>query len=496
MKRRSQLLWILLGLLLLGVWHQEIGSYFSQDDFFHLRQISNFGVAEIFRTLLPKYSIEATFYRPISREIYSWVMFNLFGLNALAFHLVNFGLILVNGYLFFRFFVLLSKKRVIAMVGVGLYFLSAIHSVELYYLSSVQTLLSTFFGMSGLNFYLSNMQRRRWQIYLLAMTIFGLGLLSHESAAVFLGILVWLELFFYRDRKLNYQQILARISPLLLMVGGRGLLFLTATPLPSQVVYQPNFHPVSIANTFIWLSLWCLGLPEMLVDFMTLTFKFNLNFWRFYGQFGAVVFPLVGLLAVAVAVGLMIVWKQLIDRRFWLIGLFYVTSLVPFVFFPEHKYSYYLSLPVIWFNGLVAIVVVEMWNFRAKVYRWFTRCLAVIVVVCLIIISLETMNLNKVTHWAAKRSAAALDIVSEVTRKLPSVPIGAVFYIRNDPNYPVIAKDWGNSSKQAFFILSGSDAFQLIYRDPSIRVYYEDLGQVPETVDKSKLIEYTLHFRY
>lgn len=56
------------------------------------------------------------------------------------------------------------------------------------------------------------------------------------------------------------------------------------------------------------------------------------------------------------------------------------------------------------------------------------------------------------------------------------------------PNYPFIAKEWGSTSKQAAFVLNNEDALQLLYKDPSLRVFYEDLAGVPEDFPKDKLV--------
>lgn len=473
---------------------RELASYFSQDDFYHLRQIANFNFSDIPRFLLPKYSLEETFYRPVSREIYMLVMYKLFGLNALAFHLVNLSLILVNGWLGYKFIKNFTKNQAVAFLASGLYYFSSIHSVELYYLSSNQTLFSTFFGLTGLIFYQRILIKFNRLDFVLAELMFGLAILSHESAVVFIGIVGGLEIENWLTKRTSFGQIFWRLSPLMLMVGLRVIVQVVATPLPTQSVYKPNFYPGSIINSLFWLLLWCLGLPEMLVDFMTLTLKFNPNFWRFYSDYAKVVFPLVGFVVVGLFAALAVCWRRL-NRKFLIIGIFLGLSVLPFCFFPEHKFSYYLSLPIVWFETLIAWVLVEFWIYPGK-HSSFRRGLVGLMAFSLVIISWQTANLNSLTHWAAKRSAAAADIVTEVKQKYPVVAPGTVFYLKNDPAYPFIALEWGNSSKQAFFILSGSDAFQLIYQDPKLKVFYEDMGGVPDGVDRSSVIEYTPHFRY
>ena len=107
----------------------------------------------------------------------------------------------------------------------------------------------------------------------------------------------------------------------------------------------------------------------------------------------------------------------------------------------------------------------------------------------------ETSDINKITYWAAKRSKSAEYLVTDLKNKFPNPPKGAVFYIKDDPDYPFISKEWGSSSKQAFYILSGSDAFKLIYKDSSIKVYYQ--ANDPEFKESEvKFIPYIAKFPY
>lgn len=67
----------------------------------------------------------------------------------------------------------------------------------------------------------------------------------------------------------------------------------------------------------------------------------------------------------------------------------------------------------------------------------------------------------------------------------PTLPKGAIVYFKNDPQYPFLTQEWGGTSKQASLILNGADALQLLYNDPTLKVYYEDLSSIPyDTPDK------------
>ena len=106
-----------------------------------------------------------------------------------------------------------------------------------------------------------------------------------------------------------------------------------------------------------------------------------------------------------------------------------------------------------------------------------------------LLISDNTLQINKITYWAAKRAKSAAFILKDMKNKYPDLEKGSNIYVTDDPNYPFISKEWGTSSKQAFTILSGSDAFKLLYKDSTIKTYYESLVKPPQGLDKLTIYE-------
>src|SRR3990167_10853922 len=154
MRKRDLFFAVLLVELVALFLSDSLFSYFSQDDFFHLRTIMDKSLSSIPSFFISEQK-EYAFYRPLSRETYNLLMYQLFGLNSLIFHLVNFTLIILNGWLIFKFCKLLINKLVISLIALVLYLFSAVHNIELYYLASFQTLISTTFILSGLICYLN-----------------------------------------------------------------------------------------------------------------------------------------------------------------------------------------------------------------------------------------------------------------------------------------------------------------------------------------------------
>lgn|SRR3989344_57133 len=472
----------------LSIWlSKPLNSYFSQDDFFHLRMIMDKGFSDI-----PSFFINRlegqTFYRPISRELYNLVMYKLYGLNPLPFHLVNLILILVNLKLVYLFIKLFSKNSVAPYLTSIIYLFSSIHSIELYYLSSIQTLLMTTFALLSCICFVKFIELRVINYYLGAVLLFSAALFCHESAII-LPSIMFLIIFVVKGS--NIKKKIIFLIPIFILMGLYYLSLGQITNLPSQQVYQPVFQPKVILNSLGWYILWSFGIPEMLVDFVKPRLILKDEFFLWYGYYAKIVFPLLLILFTGF---LFTVWrsKRTLFTKYsiFLIACFLI-SVSPFLFFPQHKFVYYLGFPIVWFSAILGLILSELWV-AGKIHKGVVA----LFLLTFLIISNQTVDLNSETHWAAKRAKSAEVLMQQFKKDYPILQKGSIFYITDDPNYPFISKEWGTSSKQAFYILSGSDALKLLYKDSSIKVYYEAIEGIPNNLNPNNLISFTAKFPY
>lgn len=469
------------------LFYKPLSSYFSQDDFFHLRVVMDKNYQDIpsfFLSLQKEYF----FYRPLSRETFNLIMYRNFGLSPIPFHIVNLLLIIVNMGLVFLLTKKLTRNVTTSFFAALLYSVNSIHDIEMYYLASVQTLFATIFVLTSILLYLSAPNVRN---HILSLIFFMLGLFSHEISLVLIAIIFFLELMIRRT-KIWDKSLAKHMLPF--VVIGLFYLFNTAlfNRLPTQQVYQPVLSIKSIMNTLSWYTLWVMGVPEFVVDFIGPKLTINANLIKWYGNFLNVFLPF--FVAGSVSFVFLIFYfrdKLLKSKESWFLLISYIISISPFLLFPQHKSSYYLALASCWFSIFVASVLSSAWE---RKLGW--KVLTVFVIVAFFTVFYQTTRLNKLTYWAAKRANAALSILTEVKRTYPTVAKGTTFYVKNDPNYPFIGKEWGSSSKQAFYILSGSDAFKLLYKDPTIQVYFEDMKPLLREVDVNKVVTYTAKFPY
>lgn len=104
-----------------------------------------------------------------------------------------------------------------------------------------------------------------------------------------------------------------------------------------------------------------------------------------------------------------------------------------------------------------------------------------------LLLSTISVKLGESTYWAASRGRLAEKLLNDIKNLYPTLPPESAVYLKNDPEYPFVAEQWGDTSKQASFVLNGSDAVQLFYKEPTVKVFYKDLGGVPTDFPVDKL---------
>ncbi len=461
-------------LFILFINFNALFSYFSQDDFFHLNTVADKELTDITGFFILKQA-EYAFYRPLSRETFNLIMYKLFNLNPFPYHLVNLFLIVAIGVLLFQLAHKIFKNQITASIAVLIYLLSSVHNVEIYYLASVQTLLATFFILLCTLFYLIFKASQKQKFYILSIISFSLAIFSHEIAITLPIILLILEIFLYK--KVSLHLIWYFLISFIYLISTS--LF---TSLPPQSVYQPIFNLKTFINSLGWYILWSFGISEVVVDFVGPKFTVNANFIKWYPWYVQIVVPALFFLFASI-ITLLVRYKKFaisLGKTTLLICLFLV-SISPFLLFPQKKFIYYLELPLVWFSLLLA-------TFLAPLYqKKFLRFWAIFFILGLFIISYQTSKLNKITYWAAKRATAAKALLTDVKNTYPHPVKSTIFYFKNDPHYPFIADEWGSSSKQAFYILSGANALQLLFNDKSVKVYFEDINPLPNDFNDKAL---------
>lgn len=424
--------------------------YFAQDDFFHLKMGMAEGVKDVFLFFSFKNPYGYTFYRPLTTQVYTFAVRSFFGLNPFFFRLTSFSFFLLNLYLVFKIVAALTKNKNLGFLASFLYAFNASNLGSLAYMAAFQEIGVAFFFFLTFFLYLKDKK--------LAVLTFVLALLSKETAAVLPAVLVIYE-FLLGERKLK------KTLPFWFILA-LYVLFRLASGLPESLVYEMNFSPIKILNGYLWYFLWGLGIPEMLIDFVGPGFKINPNFLIWFYRPSQIIF--IASFLFLLLLGMAIFRSRGQDKKTdAFFTAWFLVTLLPVIFWPWHRFSYYLTVPLLGLVGLFAALLKNL-----------PKALIFLAVLLLFAVSITTVRISQETYWVIARAKIAENLISDLKSQYPQLPKAAALYFQNDPEYPMIL-GFGNSSTQAYYALSGENGPQVIYDDFTLQVYYEDLEKPP-----------------
>jgi len=451
-----------------------LNTYFSGDDFFAFRASITDGSLQQFLNFFKAFPIEVkgyAFYRPIFREVLHYSFYSLFGLNHIPLRILLFMIHFANIALVYLFFEKLFKKPFISFFTALFFGIAAANVGTLYYMAGgLEVSGATFFVLSTILLY--------WE-YLSTKNI--------KFKLLLVGIV------FVRQKRIRIKQLIISLMPYFLLAL---LLFYVNIFMigysAGELQYKPVISIGVLANSLSWYAGWAFGLPEMLLDFVRPGLTLNPNLMKYWGDYFNIIFP-----SFFVSSGILFLFsantlknKVLKDRRFWFLLLWFPLALAPVLLLPQHKQTHYLvlALPAFW-GAVFVIVDINLSKIRKK-YLKHAKALVSLFMISLIVLSIASIKLAERTYPAVQRAGIAKKLIDEVLSQYPKLPKGAVILVKNDSDYPFISNEWGGTSKQANIILSGSDALQLVYKDNELKVYYEDLGGLPEGLDNNEIFSF------
>ncbi len=446
-----------------------LGNFFSADDWFHLRitQIDTFQQFLNFFSF-SQTSQSASFYRPLSTQVFFYIFQNLFGLNSAIFYL--FGLIL------FAYILYLIKKLSESYLPSNIhnlpsiiYGLSVSNFTRVYFVSAFQELFLVAFSLLALIYFRTKPKR--------SLIFFVLALLSKETAIVLPALILLLNV---KDKKSLVSTIYDLRSTILISV-----VYLYFRLFYFGIVegdsYLWDFSPVKAANTLMWYALWSLGAPELLVDYIGSGLRPIPRFFVDYASWWPfIVFPLLVIIFASFFVFFNNIKK--LNSNFWIFILFFVVSLCPVLFLPSHKFALELGLPLV---GLAISLALLLQKSNHVFYFVFLSFF------CFYNLSMNYLTYTR--HYSVSRGQISKKVYEYFSKNYPTPPDYQYFEFIND------AEDngdlWGQS-KQISQSLSGSDFFRVFYRQPLYMVYYHDtveerpspLGFTPTELSTKKFL--------
>ena len=300
---------------------------------------------------------------------------------------------------------------------------------------------------------------------LISLLFFILALASKETAVVLPFILLVLD---WSRGKTKIKRILPFIIILLPYLCFRFSYFGSV----EGESYIWDFSPKRTANTLFWYTLWSFGAPELLVDYVSSGFRILPRFYTDFPFWSSVILLLTSLTLLSFLI-MFIKNIKAIDKKFlFALGVF-VLGLVPVLFLPWHKFTLELTLPMVGFSLMLAKLSLRRRN----------KLLVAIFIFLFFILNISTNILSYKTHYSVSRAKLARRIYTYFRSTYPKYPQGKYFEFINDTEaYP---ETWG-SSKQVAHAASGSNLFKVLYKDKSIKVYYQDY-EAERPKDKEKI---------
>lgn len=164
---------------------------------------------------LNKENLEAIFlkshhghYFPLTLLVHS-VEYFFFGSKPFIYHLINLVLHLLNVLLLFFILKKFGLSEAISLALTAIYAVHPMHVESVVWLGARNNILSAFFYLSALLYYLQYRENESVKNYILAFVCLVLALLSKSSAITFLGVVFLVD--FLQNRKINFKSILDKI---------------------------------------------------------------------------------------------------------------------------------------------------------------------------------------------------------------------------------------------------------------------------------------------
>lgn len=445
-----------------------MGNFFSADDWFHLR-ITQIDSLQQFLNFFSfsQTPQSASFFRPLSTQVFFFAFQNLFGLNSAAFYL--FGLILFAYilYLIKKFSKSFLPSKVDFLPSI-IYGLSVSNYTRVYFVSAFQELFLVAFSLLTL-IYLRTKPK-------LSLIFFVLALLSKETAIILPALIILLNV---KDKKSLVSTIYDLRFTIMISVVYLYFRFFYFGIVAGDS-YLWDFSPVKATNTLMWYVLWSVGAPELLVDYIGSGLRPIPRFFVDYPNWWAIiVLPLLTIIT-SCFFSLLKNFKKT-NSYFWIFILFFIISISPVLFLPSHKFALELGLPLVGFAISLALLLQKSNHIFYFVF---------LSLFCFYNLSMNYLTYTR--HYSVSRGQISRNVYRYFDENYPTPPENQYFEFVNDAQD--YGKIWGQS-KQISQSLSNSDFFKVLYRNPSYIVYYQDIPEEkPKNPEFKQISLSTKHF--
>jgi hypothetical protein len=387
---------ILIAVAVWLVYREAALAYFVDDDYDSFAGAQRFEWANLVH--LERYN---HFYRPII-EIYFFLGQRFLGCAALPFHLASLCLHLLNTTVLFLFAWRLAKSLLFASLTVVLFVVQPAYVEAVAWVAAINELLSAFWYLLTLLLHLLFLQTRRLWAYALAMGTFVVCLLTHESAATLLPMMIALEILLtLQDRdergRIRPAAWLVRYAPFALL--------LVLVLIPVYVVNSRNyvvregyyaFGPHAFSNAIHYVVALYVG-KRTLIDYLLIV-----------GAIAAVML------------------RGTLRMRFSVVWMF--VTMLPVLFFTWGIASRYTYLPAVGFSLLLADVLIASERLTA---RWVpSRAVRTVTAVVAVALAARfAVFAQKGAHDFRERTQPYVRLAGAIAASTTTLPSDRIVYI-------------------------------------------------------------------
>lgn len=435
----------------------SLSSFFTHDDFYFLKisKIENF--SQFLGFFDPVHdSQHIGVYRPLPLRVYYFWGTSIFNLNPLGLRVISFMTFLLDILLVGYLAKILTKSDKVAAISTFLYAVSVTHFGQLYYIGAYQELLITLLALLSVIFFAKSKILPSFLFFIVALT-------CKETAVVIPGLLAAVYVFqnLETKKKLSLKNLLLCLTPYILMV----ILYLCLHFFYFGTIegdsYIWDFSPTRAVNTTLWYLLWSFNLPEMLVDFVGPGIQINPNLMRYWSPQIIPIFILFGVQTLVLCYAFF--KSKIRDSKFLILFcvFWFLATILPVVFLPLHKFTYYLTLPLV---GVVLLLSYIIQNSRFKIFF------------CLVwlLLSIFSLKLTVSTNWITQ-GVKISEMVFEYFKENQSEMEGKTIVFvdtKEDETLP-----W-SPTETVKTVISGKNFFDLFFPNLSNKISYGGDGEI------------------
>jgi len=464
-------------------------AFYTNDDFFLLKISNARNLNEYFSFFDLKSPPEGLgMYRPLAMQSFFMLSWKVFNLNPLGLHLISFIFFFGLIYLVYEIIQKLTGDTGLSLLSAFFYATSATHFAHLYWLSTFQELAMGLFFLLSVFFYLRFNENKSLLLYLLSFVFFFLSLLSKETAVIIPLMLALGYVYkrFVGGSRLSSKLFGLSLLPFVLILGFYFYYRIFYYGFPKGDSYIWSVSP-RVFNSLFWYGLWSLNFPEMVVDFVGPGLSINPNLFKYWSREMVPIMFLLGTLIFILIYCTVRFLKKFFLRKknlkykSYSISLFsfslawFLFSLIPVIFLPLHKFTYYLTIPLV---GVVLLISFLLKEAKMKLLK---------VIICLVWISLSlmTLALTKETSWITQGEETAKRVYVFFNQNYAGVrhSKNVIFYdTEKDKDLP-----WSPTGVLKT-VLSDNNFFEVFY--PLITAYYEDVKVDGEKIPSRQFLGY------